>query len=101
MRILLVNKFLYPRGGAETYVEGLGSALTQLGDRVQYFGMYDDNNTMRNDWGIYTSPVDFHRKSTGNALYPFRIIYSREAYRKMFKLLTEYKPDIIHLNNFK
>ena len=100
MRILLVNKFLYPRGGAETYVEGLGSALTQLGDRVQYFGMYDDNNTMRNDWGIYTSPVDFHRKSAGNALYPFRIIYSREAYRKMFTLLTEYKPDIIHLNNF-
>lgn len=100
MKILLVNKFLYPRGGAETYVEGLGSALKKCGDEVQYFGMYDDKNTMRNDWGIYTSPVDFHQQAAENALYPFRIIYSREAYQKMFTLLTEYKPDIVHLNNF-
>lgn len=100
MKILLVNKFLYPRGGAETYVEGLGSALTQLGNEVQYFGMYDDKNTMRNDWGIYTTPVDFHQRSVENMLYPFRIIYSKEAYQKMFTLLVEYKPDVIHLNNF-
>lgn len=100
MRILLVNKFLYPRGGAETYTMELGEALKAAGHEVQYFGMYDEQNVMLNDWGIYVSPVDFHNKSLSNLSYPFRIIYSQEAKEKMADLISYFKPDIIHLNNF-
>lgn len=100
MRILLVNKFLYPRGGGETYTMELGNALKAAGHDVQYFGMYDEQNTLLNDWGIYVSPVDFHKPSPSNLSYPFRIIYSQEAKEKMAALIENYHPDFIHLNNF-
>lgn len=39
MKILLVNKFLYPNGGSETYVFEVGRQLEKMGNEVQYFGM--------------------------------------------------------------
>ena len=33
-------------------------------------------------------------------LYPFQIIYSAEAHHKMAKVLENFAPDIVHLNNF-
>ena len=44
MKVLLVNKFLYPKGGAETYVFKLGEALKDNGHEVEYFGL--ENNTV-------------------------------------------------------
>ena len=38
MRMLIINKFLYPNGGSETYIFKLGEALEQHGHEVQYFG---------------------------------------------------------------
>mgnify|MGYP000440050797 CR=1 FL=1 len=38
MRVLIINKFLYPNGGSETYIFKLGEALEQHGHEVQYFG---------------------------------------------------------------
>ena len=39
MKILMVNKFLYPNGGSETYIFKLGEQLQKKGNEVQYFGM--------------------------------------------------------------
>ena len=39
MNILMVNKFLWPKGGAETYLIRLGENLKTMGHRVEYFGM--------------------------------------------------------------
>lgn len=36
MKILMVNKFLSPVGGAETYMITLGKALEKLGNEVQF-----------------------------------------------------------------
>ena len=44
MKILLVNKFLYPKGGSETYVFKLGNMLTEHGHSVQYFGLDNSKN---------------------------------------------------------
>jgi glycosyltransferase involved in cell wall biosynthesis len=100
MRYLLVNKYLYPRGGAETYVMELGNALKQAGNEVAYFGMYDEKNVMLNRSGLYVSPTDFHKKSLAALTYPSRVIYSKEAHDKMVQLIHDFRPDIIHLNNF-
>ena len=54
MKILLVNKFLYPKGGAETYVFKLGETLQKMGHEVEYFGMYDEKNTVGNSLNLYT-----------------------------------------------
>lgn len=39
MKVLIVNKFLYPNGGSETYIFKLGETLEKKGHEVQYFGM--------------------------------------------------------------
>lgn len=99
MKILIVNKFLYPRGGSESYMLGIGKHLSTLGHEVEYFGMYDDKNTVGNNAGEYTQNMDFHGKSLKRFLYPFKIIYSFESKKKIGKVIDEMKPDVIHLNN--
>ena len=99
MKILMVNKFLYPRGGCETYMLSLAEELKAKGHEVEYFGMYDAKNTVGNSSGQYTSNMDFHANKLERFLYPFKIIYSREAYKKLLKVLDDFKPDIVHMNN--
>ncbi|MCL2129466.1 MAG: glycosyltransferase, partial [Treponema sp.] len=99
MKILMVHKFLYETGGAETYMLRLGEHLQSIGHQVQYFGMEEERNIAGNKWNILTKNVNFHKKSLETLLYPFKIIYSIEARRKMKRLLRLFKPDIVHMNN--
>lgn len=99
MKILIVNKFLYPNGGSETYIFKLGGQLQKAGHEVQYFGMEHEGRTVGNHAEIYTSDMDFHAGGLKKLLYPFRIIYSVEARKKMRLVLEDFQPDVVHLNN--
>ena len=99
MKILMINKFLYPRGGCETYMLKLADELKAKGHEIEYFGMYDEKNTVGNSLGFYTTNMDFHSKGMERFLYPFKIIYSREAEKKLGRVLDDFKPDIVHMNN--
>lgn len=44
MRILLVNKYFYRKGGAETYFFALSEGLRALGHDVAFFSMQHPNN---------------------------------------------------------
>ena len=101
MKILMVNKFLYPNGGAETYVFKLGKALQEQGHEVQYFGMEHPDRIVGNRVGAYTSNMDFHGGSKlAKLTYPLKTIYSSEARRKIRLVLEDLQPDVCHLNNF-
>ncbi len=101
MKILLINKFLHPNGGSETYIFKLGQALIRMNHEVQFFGMEHENRCVGNAAGAYTSKMDFH---TSNALkkltYSIKTIYSLEARRKIRIVLDAFCPDVCHLNNF-
>ena len=99
MKILMVNKFLYPRGGCETYMLYLAEHLRKSGHEVEFFGMYDEKNTVGNSAGLYTQNMDFHSKGLSRFLYPFKIIYSFEAKKKIMQVIDDFKPDIVHMNN--
>ncbi|MBQ5590574.1 MAG: glycosyltransferase, partial [Clostridia bacterium] len=99
MKILMVNKFLYPRGGCETYMLKLSEELKAKGHEIEFFGMYDENNTVGNSENLYTTNMDFHSTGIARFFYPFKIIYSFEAYKKIGKVLDSFKPDIVHMNN--
>lgn len=99
MKILMVNKFLYPNGGSETYIFQLGEELQKRGHEVQYFGMEHAGRIVGNRAECYTAGVDFHTGTFKKLLYPFKIIYSFEAKRKMGEVLRDMKPDVVHLNN--
>lgn len=100
MKILIVNKFLHPNGGSETYIFKLGEELIRQGHEVQYFGMENRNRIVGNHAEVYINNMDFHTGKIQKLLYPFKIIYSREAEKKMRKVLEDFKPDVVHLNNF-
>lgn len=101
MKILLVNKFLYPKGGSETYVFKLGDMLSAHGHEVEYFGLENEKNTVGNSAGAYVSDMDFSRGISKNLKAPFRIIYSSEARKKIRAVLGKFNPDIVHLNNIQ
>ncbi len=100
MKILIVNKFLYPNGGSETYIFRLGEQLKKMGHEIQYFGMEHEGRIVGNHAESYTSDMDFHTGKLSKLLYPFKIIYSREARKKIRRVLTDFRPDAVHLNNF-
>lgn len=100
MKILMVNKFLYPNGGSETYIFQLGEELVRMGHEVEYFGMEHKERIVGNRAESYTSNMDFHTGGIGRLLYPFRIIYSLEARKKLRAVLEDFNPDVVHLNNF-
>lgn len=99
MKILMVNKFLHPNGGSETYIFNLGNELICQGHKVQYFGMEHEKRVVGNQLGVYTNNMDFHTGKLQKLLYPFKIIYSTEAYKKMLQILQNFQPDVVHLNN--
>ncbi len=101
MKILIVNKFLHPNGGSETYIFGLGDALKRQGHEVQYFGMEHEGRCVGNAVNAYTSDMDFHGGSPFKKLtYPIKTIYSKEARQKIRLVLDDFQPDVVHLNNF-
>lgn len=85
MKVLIVNKFLYPNGGSETYIFKLGETLEKKGHEVQYFGMEHEGRIVGNEAESYTSDMDFHTGRIKKLLYPFQIIYSVEARKKILK----------------
>ena len=86
MKVLLINKFLYPKGGSETYVFKLGETLQRMGHEVQYFGMEHSDNVVGNAVGEYTPNVDFHSGSPLKLISgSLNTVYSSQARKKIRK----------------
>lgn len=101
MKILFINKYLYQKGGSETYVIKLGDYLAKQGHEVQYFGMDDEKRIVGNNVGLYIKQMDFHdTKKFARFINPIKTIYSLESRRKLQSILNDFEPDVVHLNNF-
>ena len=101
MKILMINKFLHPNGGSETYIFKLGEQLKAMGHEVQYFGMEHEGRIVGNRVNAYTADMDFHGGSKlSKLLYPIKTIYSHEARKQIRRVLDDFQPDVCHLNNF-
>lgn len=100
MNILQVNKFHYPRGGADMYYLELGKALENKGHKVAYFSMSHPKNLPSKYSKYFVSRISFNEGGLNDKLQaPGRMIYSLEAKRKFKKLVEDFKPDIIHIHN--
>ena len=102
MKILLVNKFFYRRGGSEAYMLELRSLLKKAGHQVIDFSMKDKRNFGSAYDQYFVRRIELGKregffKDLRKAVH---LIYSWEAKRKLAKLIKKEKPDIIHLHNF-
>lgn len=98
MKVLLVNKFHYRKGGSETYYFTLAEALKARGHEVIFFAMQDEKNLPCEQEGYFVSnaSVNGGMKSKLNML--LHMTYSKEAYTKMKALLKAERPDLVILN---
>lgn len=98
MKVLLVNKFHYRKGGSETYYFALAEALKAQGHEVVFFAMQDEKNLPceQERYFVKNASVGGGFKSKLNMV--LHIAYSQEAYRKMSALLEAEKPDLVVLN---
>ena len=101
MKIALVNKYLYPKGGADISNLQMARLLRERGHDVVLLGMALQEAEPPDFPTYFVSPVDYHRKLTlkEQALIAARLLYSLEARRKMDQLIRNERPDVIHFNN--
>jgi glycosyltransferase involved in cell wall biosynthesis len=102
MKVLLINKFLYPKGGDAISTLTTGRILEANGHEAVFWGMNHPDNPAYPFADIFVSQVDYEGDSgifskAGTAM---NILYSFEAKKKMAALLERFRPDIVHLNNF-
>lgn len=103
MKILMVNKFYYIKGGSETYYFALKRMLESKGHTVIDFSMQDEKNFESEYSSSFVSHVDYGSGSGVGAKLKMtkNIIYSSEAKKKFEALVKETKPDIVHLHIFQ
>lgn len=98
MKVLLVNKFHWNKGGSEKYYFELGELLKAHGHEVAYFSMENEKNVKTGDKEYFVPAFDLNNSSKLKAL---DVIYNKENGKIMERALDEFKPDIVHLNNFQ
>ncbi len=100
LKVLMVNKFHYLKGGSETYHFAVGESLEAMGNEVAWFAMEDPKNLPCRQSPYFVSAADYTGKT--NPLKKVKdglsLIYSTEARDKFNALLEEFQPDVIHLN---
>lgn len=98
MKVLLVNKFHWNKGGSEKYYFELGELLKKHGHEVAYFSMEDEKNVKTGDREYFVPKFDLNNSSKLKAL---DVISNKKNGKLMAKALDEFEPDIVHLNNFQ
>lgn len=102
MKILIVNKFLYPKGGDAIAALNTAELLSKRGDEVSFWGMDDPKNSAFKYARYFVSNIDFNYKLRlrDRIKISVNLLYSQEAKSKIKKVLALEKPDLVHLHNF-
>lgn len=102
---LQVNKFWYPRAGAEIYALGLSEALESAGVSVRVLSTRHPSNLPRPESPAW--PRYYELSRGGAALPPLErlralsaIFYNPSAARSVRTLLAEGPVDVAHVHNF-
>ena len=103
MTILLINKFLYPKGGDAIVTLATGGLLRARGNEVVFWGMKNEKDPPYPHRDLFVDEVDL--SSGGGIKQQLKIagnmLYSLKAKAKIEKLIQRVgKPDIVHLHNF-
>lgn len=98
MRILLVNKYWYLRGGTETVLFATKKLLEDHGHTVEVFGMKDDKNIFTNKYFI--DKIDYQNQNLfQKIIHAFKFVYNKDAKNKFEELVKEFQPDVVHFHN--
>ena len=89
MKILLVNKYWYIKGGADRVVFVTKKLLEDAGHEVEIFGMKHSKNILENKYFI--DNIDYaNTKGFKKIIIAFKSIYNFDAKNKFTKLNNKY-----------
>lgn len=102
MRILHVNKYLYRRGGAESYMLDLADLQRDAGHEVELWGMAHPDNglglALRDTFAPFVeldpAPAGLRGISAAG-----RMVWSLASARGMSRAVEAFRPDVVHLHN--
>lgn len=101
IKILLINKYYFVKGGAEVYYFSLKKLLEKKNYEIIPFSMKHTNNFQTEYEEYFVNNVDYDNLNIFKKIIAaFKIIYNFDAKRKIIKLIKDTKPDIAHINNF-
>ena len=99
MKILLINKFHYNKGGSETYYFAQAEALRAKGHEVINFAMEDKNNITCEQSKYFVPNVDYNNidgmKDKIRAV--INLFHNKIAAERMERLIQHEHPDIAHV----
>jgi len=103
LKILMVDKYYFIKGGAERYFFELKKVLESKGHEVIPFSMDHPENFDSEFSDYFVSNIEFNDQPTLKKIANIpkitgRIIYSTSAKKRIKKLIEEKKPDIAHLH---
>ena len=102
MRILQVNKFLYRRGGAESYLLDLVELQLRSGHEVAFFGMDHPENPPQRYQAHLPRLVQLEPPPRGvaaRAAVVARMVWSTSSRRGIEAVVRSFQPDVVHLHN--
>lgn len=98
-RVLLVNKFYYPRGGDCIVVLNTEALLRDNGVEAEVFAMKYPENLMARYQKLFPCEVSFGG-GLGNQVRALKRTLGLGDVKACFEaVLDEYKPDVVHLHN--
>lgn len=100
MRVLLVHKCFYFKGGAEVFFFEVARVLKEHGHEVAFFSVNDENN-IESEWSKYfVDAPNFKAPGIISKIRAlFKIPYNKEIKRKFEILLDDFNPDLVHCFN--
>jgi glycosyltransferase involved in cell wall biosynthesis len=101
MKIVMANKFLYRRGGAESVLFAEAELLRQAGHEVYYFSTRHPDNLSVEEARYFPEYMEIGlNKSRSDTLQKLRIaakiLYNPEVRACFRRFLAEVQPDIVH-----
>lgn len=98
-RILIVNKFYYPRGGDCIYSMNLERLLMDAGYDVAFFAMKYAQNINSEYARYFASEVNFSGSLGDKVSAAKRTLGKGDIIKSFEAIVNDFKPDAVHLNN--
>lgn len=100
MKILVVNKFFWGKGGAERVVFELSRGYRESGHEVIPFAMQSGRNAPSPWEARFAPPVSWEGGPLARARTALHVVHSGPAARRIRDLVREVRPDVAHLHNY-
>ncbi|MBU2566892.1 glycosyltransferase family 4 protein [Patescibacteria group bacterium] len=101
MKILQINKFFERRGGAEVYMHELSQELESRGHEVHFFATRSPRVETSKDQDFFVLRHNYDRKEgvKKDLAKAINFLWNKEAKKSLSEMLTQIRPDVIHLHN--